>query len=718
VTAAFVGRTIGRVVARDPERDALRRAVRAAIVVPVTAAVGFLVIGGSQAPLFAMIGAIWLMVLVDFPGNRQVRALAYCGLGFNGVALITLGTFVQPHPWLAVTIMFVLAVAVMLAGVLSETIAAGQRATLLTYILPVCTPPGPLGERLLGWLVALAICVPAALFVLPPRHHGDLRRHAAQACAALANRLAGVGSAAEVSQAMLALKTNFLSADFRPVGLTAGSRALVRVVDDLDWLTDRVRGDDSVASLANMRDPAVKVLRCCAQALDAARVSRRSVDRAELEAALSDLRAVARGRYREDIVALLAEREDRAAVALGRQLLTSRAVATTVALTGRVVALAAAADARPVWARMLGMRLPQTGAADRLIPETVAVTTITSGFVATGSVAARNAVRTGFGLALAVAFTHLFPVQHGFWVVLGAIVVLGSSALTTGTKVMRAMIGTAIGVVLGAALIEVVGAHPLLLWGLLPIAVFASAYMPRVASFAAGQAALTMMVLIVFNLIVPTGWRVGLMRIEDVAAGAAIAVVASVLLWPRGATASVYEAIQAAVDVGAQYLRVAVRRVTRGSFEEIENRLSTLSHDALAATRTVDDAVRHYLSESGGAGDLRSPVVRSANRAIRLRGTADLIADISTPPPLSAYPRTRAVLEAHADAVAQRLSGATDKVWTPISDELVLALREECRGDDAAINAALPMVTVAANLGELELVYPTTTVKPAAADAA
>jgi len=291
-------------------------------------------------------------------------------------------------------------------------------------------------------------------------------------------------------------------------------------------------------------------------------------------------------------------------------------------------------------------------------------------------------------------------------VVLGAIVVLGSSALTTGTKVLQAMIGTAIGVILGAALIAVVGVNPGVLWALMPIAVFAAAYVPRVATFTAGQAALTMMVLIVFNLIVPTGWRVGLLRIEDVTAGAAVAVAASLLLWPRGASASVYAAISAAVDIGSQYLRVAVHRVTRGASEEIDDRLTTLIHDVLAASRTVDDAVRHYLSESGGGTDLRLPVVRAANRAIRLRGTAEAIADIKTPPPLSAYPRARAVLEAHTEAVADRLASVGDTVWAPISDEFVLALRAESTGDEAAVNAALPLVTVAANLGELELIYP------------
>jgi uncharacterized membrane protein YccC len=76
------------------------------------------------------------------------------------------------------------------------------------------------------------------------------------------------------------------------------------------------------------------------------------------------------------------------------------------------------------------------------------------------------------------------------------------------------------------------------LWTLMPIAIFAAAYVPRVASFTAGQAVLTMMVMIAYNLIVPTGWRAGLLRIEDVGAGAVVAVIAAGLLWPRGATAS------------------------------------------------------------------------------------------------------------------------------------------------------------------------------------
>jgi hypothetical protein len=572
------------------------------------------------------------------------------------------------------------------------------------FVLPACIPVGPLPERLLGWLIALALCVPAALFLFPPRHHDELRANAARVCNRLAGRLEGTVSARDVTKAMNALYVTFLGADYRPVALTAGSRALVRVVDDLGWLSDRIT-DETGRMLGPMKDPAVRVLRDSAAVLRLPSVAGRAERSADLRGALTELRSVSQGRYRDDIAELLGEFNNGAAVEIGRTLLNRRTIAATIAVTGRIIRNAAAADARPVWARVLGRRLPDTGAADWVMPETVAVGAITKGFLATRAVVLRNSIRTGLGLAVAVAVTHVFPVEHGFWVVLGAMSVLRSSALTTGTRVLRAVAGTAVGFVLGAVVIELLGVDPVVLWILLPIVAFGSAYVPEVASFVAGQAAFTMMVLINFNLIVPTGWQVGLIRVEDVVVGALVGIVVSVLLWPRGATAAVSKAIDDARAVGAEFLTQAVLRVTRGASEDANDRVIALSRAGLEASRTVDDAVRQYLSENGGTTELRAPVVRAANRAIRLRAAAELIADV-VPPPLGVYERTREVLESHADAIEARLTGDPGRELHTISDDFVLSLRADATNDDLAISAALPLTTVAANLGELELLYP------------
>jgi hypothetical protein len=294
--------------------------------------------------------------------------------------------------------------------------------------------------------------------------------------------------------------------------------------------------------------------------------------------------------------------------------------------------------------------------------------------------------------------------------------VLRSSALTTGTKVLRAVVGTGIGFVLGAVLISAVGVDRQVLWILMPLVVFGSAFVPEIASFTAGQAAFTMMVLIFFNLIVPSGWSVGLIRVEDVVVGASVGVMVSLLLWPRGATASAEAAVESARAVFAKYLEAAVLRITRGEYEQMADKLAILSHDAIAASRVADDAVRQYLSESGGTTDFRGPIVRSFNRAIRVRAAADLIMDIPTPPPLGTYPRVRDVIEVHSNAIRDRLSGKLGGGgdWTPIGEEFVVALRAESTGDDMSISAAMPLVTIAAAIGELELVYR----KPVAADAA
>jgi len=63
--------------------------------------------------------------------------------------------------------------------------------------------------------------------------------------------------------------------------------------------------------------------------------------------------------------------------------------------------------------------------------------------------------------------------------------------------------------------------------------ILVAAYAPRAISFAAGQAGFTVVLFVLFNLIQPTGWRVGLVRIEDVAIGFGVSLGVGLLFWPR-----------------------------------------------------------------------------------------------------------------------------------------------------------------------------------------
>ena len=117
-----------------------------------------------------------------------------------------------------------------------------------------------------------------------------------------------------------------------------------------------------------------------------------------------------------------------------------------------------------------------------------------------------------------------------------------------------------------------------------------------------------MMVLIVFNLIDPTGWQVGLIRIEDIVVGVRSGCWYRCCCGRAGRATRCRRPIDAAFGVGTQYLRAAVRGSPTA--RRAPPTVDELGHRALTASRTVDDAVRQYLSESGGTADHRAPVVR------------------------------------------------------------------------------------------------------------
>jgi uncharacterized membrane protein YccC len=217
------------------------------------------------------------------------------------------------------------------------------------------------------------------------------------------------------------------------------------------------------------------------------------------------------------------------------------------------------------------------------------------------SVWLRNSIRGAAGLGLAVLVARLTGVQHSFWVVLGALSVLRSNALSTGQDSLRALAGTVAGLVVGAGLLALIGTNATALWIVLPVAVLLAGVAPAAISFTAGQAAFTLTLVVLFNLIQPAGWRVGLLRLEDVALGCAVSVVVGLLFWPRGASSVLRQALSDAYTDSAAYLVSAVqfgtlRCSSQGPPPAVP---AAQASRAVAADRRLDDAFRAYLAERG-----------------------------------------------------------------------------------------------------------------------
>jgi hypothetical protein len=175
-----------------------------------------------------------------------------------------------------------------------------------------------------------------------------------------------------------------------------------------------------------------------------------------------------------------------------------------------------------------------------------------------------------------------------------------------------------------------IGANTTLLWFLLPLVVFLAGIAPAVISFAGGQAAFTLTIVILFNIIQPTGWRIGLVRIEDVAIGVGVSLVVGVLFWPRGAAPALRQALAGAYADGAGYLVSTVRfGISHG--DPSMPALPAPADDATraaAASRRLDDAFRTYLAERGAKRWPLADVAGLVTGVVGLRLEADAVLDL------------------------------------------------------------------------------------------
>jgi uncharacterized membrane protein YccC len=606
----------------DPGLASLKSAARAAIVMPAAFAVASQLIQQPQAAVFAAFGSFAMLVLVDFGGPPISRLAAYLTLALSGAVLVVVGTLCSQNAWLAAASMAVVGFVILFSGVINGYFAAGGTAAILAFVLPVSlpAPPAAIPWRLAGWGLAAGAGICAVMLLWPPRRSETLRGDTARACRALADladcafsadQEATEARAAAAREAVDSLRARLAATSHRATGPTRQAAALAALVDELGWLLRslggmtgppdgelcRAENSESMAAAAAVLRDSGALLAGQDERPDTARLQR---------AQETAVQALARQVFEPSVIS-----DDQAVEALLERSFRTRAISYT---TWQIANYAATVSggrgpespgtprhrsdgAAPDGAAPPAAGLRLTDATRRLAPQPAALLAarrFAADHVGPASVWFRNSVRGAAGLAVAVFIAQRSGLQHSFWVVLGTLSVLRSTALGTSRSILSALAGTAAGIVVGAAILLAVGANDKVLWGLLPVAVLIAAYAPRVISFAAGQAAFTVVLVLLFNIIQPTGWKVGLIRIEDVAIGFAVSLGVGLVFWPRGAATVLRENLATAYSRAADYVAITASQLT-GTRDAGD--AARAEQAANAADHRLDDAFRQYLAE-------------------------------------------------------------------------------------------------------------------------
>ncbi len=668
---------------------AVLRTLRAVLVIPPLFALTYEGFGNLQMALFAAFGGFANLIFASFGGSNRDKITAHFMLAVIGSLGLIIGTAVNGITWLAVLVTIPVAFGIFFAGVAGPNAASGVTAALLPFVLSVATPGtvSMIGDRLAGWWLASVVSTVAVLLLWPPSPGDRLRAAAAGSARALAGHLeasvSGTATEADI-QACLAAKqqlmTTFASTPYRPVGLATADQGLASVVQLLEWCTalvaDATDGhpnlDRAAQSDRDLLGLAAVVLRQTGDLLagpDSGPLPDvTAMDRQREASATYHASATMRGDGEVggdyDSVEVIA-----------RHAFHAQAIAIAVrAVVADALIATRRADPETIAARRRGWygAQPEGTMAERRVAAISGAIGVLVRHASFRSVWFLNSLRGSLALAAAVLVADLSGVQHAFWVVLGTLSVLRTNASSTESTALRALGGTVVGFVVGALLLLGIGTSAPALWAALPIAVAVAAYAPGTLPFAFGQAAFTVVVVVLFNLLVPAGWRVGLLRIEDVAIGCLVSLVVGVLFWPRGASGLVGDDLADAFRRGAAYLTQAVDWA-------LGTRADSPDAGSAAATAGIrlDEALRGFLAEQGTKRVSKEELWMLVMASMRLRLTAYSLAGMQAPEHLrqhkhhgTAYART-ALTHATADLTGfyERIAAL---VGRPVAGQVLL----------------------------------------------
>jgi uncharacterized membrane protein YccC len=206
----------------------------------------------------------------------------------------------------------------------------------------------------------------------------------------------------------------------------------------------------------------------------------------------------------------------------------------------------------------------------------------------------RHALRLAVVVPVATLLARELPLQRSYWIVVAAATALRPEFGATFTRGAERAVGTAVGVGLagaiavilhpaGGATVVIVGA---LVW---------AAYSVLPASFAAGFAFITAMVVFLLNAISPDTLATATHRLVDTLIGGALGL-AAYALWPTWAHTSAWQSLADLVASERAYLNGVLGAAVEGR-QPSDERMRTLARRARLDRTTAEATVARSLSE-------------------------------------------------------------------------------------------------------------------------
>ncbi|MFF7020218.1 FUSC family protein [Streptomyces klenkii] len=566
---------------QDQGPEHLRRAVWAA----VAGLTGFYVLrygfGAPDMALYALFGALPLTLFAQVPGPAEQRTRTFLAVLPAGWTLVTAGTLLAAHSWSAACGLFVVGFTASFLGVGGPRLGGLAAAFQLYYLLPCFPPYAPeaLAGRLGGLTVGILLTALVDRLLWRDEQPAPYRVILADAvdavagyCASTARLMAGSGGSGGSSgsdgsdgeaadrsgarrdqeaayQALQATLLSRVAPTERPTSASLRDRACY----DVRAAVRHVRAQlDRLLAGAEGPDPgAARLLDCAAAALrDAGRVLRSGAAGPRNDAlamALSSFRAD-RARRLVSVTALRLRQDS---------VVQTAATGALLAGEGARIAFGAPLDARWQWPGgpfpYAALRAPSRWWRRlrlHLTPRSVLL---------------QNALRLALALAGARLIVGALDLPHGFWVLLTIISLMRTSAADTRGALPPTFLGVAAGAVLATLMLVVVGDTPAFYIAAAPVVFLVGFSVGPVLGTAWTQAALTLVLILLFAQILPPDRHLPAMRLLDVVIGGSLGAVASLLAWPKGAGGELRRSVVTFMVRGAEACKAVTLGLCQGS---------------------------------------------------------------------------------------------------------------------------------------------------------